>query len=171
MLATHLDTLRGWSPRRWVVALASAVGTVLLIGLPTVLIPNPVFGRAIPTTWWNWPALVAAAVLSGLLVATYVRDSTLPAGLQNADTEESGTRRGMVGGVLTFFAVGCPVCNKVVLLALGSAGAMQWFAPVQPLLAVAAVVALAWALHTRLRGERACRVAPAPRRSDVDVRS
>ena len=49
-----------------------------------------------------------------------------------------------------------PVCNKIVLLAIGSAGAMQWFAPIQPLLAVAAVFALAWALHVRLRGERSC---------------
>ena len=73
MLAAHLDTLRGWSPRRWVVAAVSALATILVIGLPTVLIPNPVFGREVPTVWWNWPALLVAAVLSGLLVATYVR--------------------------------------------------------------------------------------------------
>ena len=151
MLRSDLLVLRGWGARRRVVAALAAVGTVLLIGLPTVLIPNPVFGREIPMTWWAWPTLLLAALLSGLLTATYVREPGLP-----TLGEEDGTRSGMVGGVLTFFAVGCPVCNKVVLLALGSAGAMQWFAPVQPLLAVAAVVALAWALHTRLQGERAC---------------
>lgn len=151
MLSGHLQTLRSWTPRRWAVAGLATLGTVVLIGVPTVLIPNPVFGREIPMTWWAWPTLAAAALLSGLLVATYVR-----APQPTADTDEQGTRRGMVGGVLTFFAVGCPVCNKVVLLALGSAGAMQWFAPVQPLLAVAAVLALAWSLHTRLRGERSC---------------
>ena len=161
MLAAHLQTLRGWSPRRWVVALVCAVGTVLLIGLPTVLIPNPVFGREVPTVWWNWPALLVAAALSGLLVATYVRAPGPPAGSAAAGTDESGSRRGMLGGVLTFFAVGCPVCNKVVLLALGSSGAMQWFAPVQPVLAVGAAAALVWALHTRLTGERACAVAAA----------
>ncbi|MFN2320602.1 MAG: hypothetical protein ABR500_13095 [Dermatophilaceae bacterium] len=171
MLAAHLDTLRGWGARRWAVAVASTLGTILLIGLPTVLIPNPVFGREIPTTWWNWPALLAAAVLSGLLVATYVRQSTPLGVLENTDTEESGSRRGMIGGVLTFFAVGCPVCNKIVLIALGTSGAMQWFAPVQPLLAVAAVAALVWALHTRLRGERACKVTPAPTTLDPALRS
>jgi MFS family permease len=160
MLAAHLDTLRGWSPRRWVVAAVSALATILVIGLPTVLIPNPVFGREVPTVWWNWPALLVAAVLSGLLVATYVRQSTPLGELDNAETEETGSRRGMVGGVLTFFAVGCPVCNKIVLLALGTSGAMQWFAPVQPILAVAAVAALVWALHARLRGERSCAVRP-----------
>jgi cobalamin synthase len=155
VLTAHLETLRVWEPRRWAVAAVGALATLLVIGLPTVLIPNPVFGRAIPATWWSWPALLVAAALSGLLAATYVRRSpgTTQRGVQ---PEEAGTRTGMVGGVLAFFAVGCPVCNKLVLLALGSAGAMQWFAPVQPLLAVAAVLALAWALHTRLRGERAC---------------
>ncbi|KAB7746633.1 hypothetical protein GA707_02220 [Nostocoides sp. F2B08] len=148
--------LRGWSPRRWLVAALAALGTVLLIGLPTVLIPNPVFGREIPMTWWAWPTLLVAAALSGLLTATYVRQPNL-SGLE----EDDGTKSGMVGGVLTFFAVGCPVCNKVVLVALGSAGAMQWFAPLQPVLAVAAVAALAWALHVRLRGERACALTPA----------
>lgn len=63
---------------------------------------------------------------------------------------------GTVGAVTTFFAVGCPVCNKIVLLALGYAGALQWFAPVQPFLAALAVLALAWALHARLTGEREC---------------
>lgn len=172
MLTTHLDTLRTWSTRRWAVALASTVATVLVIGLPTVLIPNSVFGREVPTLWWNWPVLAVAALLSGLLAATYVRNSPRPAaslaadaGGANADdamSDEAGTRSGMVGGVLTFFAVGCPVCNKIVLLALGASGAMQWFAPVQPLLALGAVGALLWALHTRLRGERACPVRPAP---------
>jgi hypothetical protein len=148
--------LRAWGPRRWAAAALAALGTVLLIGLPTVLIPNPVFGREIPMTWWAWPTLLLAAVLSGLLTATYVREP----GLRSPD-EEDGTRSGMVGGVLTFFAVGCPVCNKVVLIALGSAGAMQWFAPLQPVLAVVAVAALAWALHVRLRGERSCALTPA----------
>jgi len=151
MLSAHVDTLRTWTSRRWAAAAVGTVATILVIGLPTVLIPNPVFGREIPMTWWAWPALLGSAVLSGLLSSTYVRAP------QPSGQEDQGTRRGMVGGVLTFFAVGCPVCNKIVLLALGSAGAMQWFAPVQPLIAAAAVAALAWALHTRLRGERACR--------------
>ena len=59
------------------------------------------------------------------------------------------------------FAVGCPVCNKVVLLALGSSGALTWFAPVQPLLAVLSIAGLAWALRVRLTNQRACRAQPA----------
>ena len=52
--------------------------------------------------------------------------------------------------------MGCPVCNKLVLLALGSAGALTWFEPVQPVLQVLAIALLAWALRRRLRGELSC---------------
>ena len=45
-----------------------------------------------------------------------------------------------LAGAVTYLAVGCPVCNKVVLVALGTSGALSWFAPVQPLLGLAAVV-------------------------------
>jgi hypothetical protein len=63
--------------------------------------------------------------------------------------------------VLTFFAVGCPVCNKLVLIALGSAGAITWFEPIQPVLQAVAVALLGWALFARLEGERFCPVTPA----------
>ena len=44
----------------------------------------------------------------------------------------------------------------LALLALGYAGALQWFAPVQPVLGVIGLVLLVWALDRRLRGEIAC---------------
>jgi hypothetical protein len=67
-----------------------------------------------------------------------------------------------VGGLVSFFAVGCPVCNKLVLLALGASGAISWFAPVQPFLAAASIVLMVWALRTRLRNVTSCAV-PGPR--------
>ena len=60
--------------------------------------------------------------------------------------------------MLTLFAVGCPVCNKVVLLALGSSGALAWFEPIQPLLQLAAIGLLVWALLTRLNKAAVCAV-------------
>lgn len=151
-LLTALGTLRSWSARRWLVAAATAVATAVFIGVPTDLIPNPVFGRDVPVTWWAWPSLAVSSVLAGLLTATYVRSPVDP----EAPGAESSRRRGLAGGLLTFFAVGCPVCNKLVLLALGYAGAMTWFQPVQPVLQVIAVALLGLALVQRLRGELAC---------------
>lgn len=159
--------MREWSVRRWVVAAVGAVGTVLVVAVPTAMIHTPVFGRAVAVTWWSWPVLLATAVLSGLLLATYVREPGLEpvvaGGGTTASQAPAGADRpsklGMAGGALTFFAVGCPVCNKIALLALGSAGALQWFAPIQPVLAVGALALLAYSLRVRLRGERACPVA------------
>lgn len=126
---------------------------MLAVGIPTDLVPNPIFGRETPPTWWSWPALAVSAVLAGLLAATYV-NAPAPAG-------DADARRGAAGGLLTFFAVGCPVCNKVVLVALGSAGAMTWFEPVQPFLQLVAIGLLAWALDTRIRTQSACSLEPA----------
>lgn len=151
-----------WSRRRWLTALAAAVATVLVVGVPTVLIPNPVFGRDIPPTAWAWPVLLLTSVLGGLLLATYVRDPRVAEPTDNTDNTDKAGKAGGLGGLLAYFAVGCPVCNKLVLLALGYSGALQWFAPAQPVLAAGGVVLLVWALRARLRGEIACSVPPAP---------
>ncbi len=58
--------------------------------------------------------------------------------------------------------MGCPVCNKLVLLALGYTGAIQFFEPVQPYLAAGAIALLAWALAARVRRERACALRTSP---------
>ena len=117
--------LQSWSPRRWVTAAAAGVIVALLVGLPTDVIPNPVFGRPVPVTWWSYPVLVFTAVLGGILAATYVRDPELPAntGSAGAADDERIARTGGFGGLLSFFAVGCPVCNKLVVIALGTVGA------------------------------------------------
>ena len=129
-----------WTPRRLGAAVGGAILTALAIGLPTVVIPNSLFGRAVPVTWWSYPVLATAALLSGLLLATYVADPR-PAGADSGPgpdpvEDRSGSRRGAAAAALSFFAVGCPVCNKLVLLALGSSGALTWFAPAQPVLAL-----------------------------------
>lgn len=155
---TPLCVLRTWGARRWLVAGAVAIGFGLLLGVSTVLIPNALFARDIPTVAWNYPVWIATSTLVGLLTATYVRQ---PTGEPMSATERPASRMGMAGGLLAWFAVGCPVCNKIALLALGYSGAITWFAPVQPFLAVAALVLTALALWLRLRGEVACAVAPA----------
>lgn len=138
-----------WSPKRWIVAVVTAVLSGVLISLPTAIIENPVFGRDVAVTSWSIPVVILTAIISGLIVATYIRND------QSVE-EERSIKIGGTGAFLSFLAVGCPVCNKIALVALGYSGALQYFAPVQPYLALFGVGLLMYALRQRLKGEVAC---------------
>ena len=125
--------------------------TYIIIAIPTAIIKNPIFGREVGVTSWSIPVLIFTSILSGLLFATYVRN-------ENYLPEERSAKIGSVGAFFSFLAVGCPVCNKVALIALGTSGAMQYFAPVQPYLALFGIVFLLYALQKRLVGESMCSV-------------
>ena len=158
VVVLEFEALKGWTSARWRFAAAMSTVSALAIGLPTDVIPNPVFGRqGTPVEPWAIPVLAVTAVLSGLLFATYVQ-----AGVADKTDDVAAldrpSRFGSLGGLLSFFAVGCPICNKVVVIALGTSGALTWFAPVQPYLGVFALGLLAWALRIRLRGDVACTV-------------
>jgi hypothetical protein len=157
--------VRHWPRRRWVVAVVGGLVTGLLVALPTAVIPNPVFGREIGVTWWSYPVVIVTAILGGLLIATYVRPRQPEPGSGDVaapDELDRASKLGMAGALVTFFAVGCPVCNKLVLLALGTSGAITWFAPIQGYLALASVALMVVALRARLRGEIACSVPSRP---------
>lgn len=151
--------MRTWTWRQWWVAVLTAWASVLLLGIPTDLVDTPLFGRSVPPTAWAWPVLLVTAGLTGLLAATYVR----PVPRSALSERDDGVRAGTVAALLAFFAVGCPVCNKLALVALGASGAMQWFAPLQPLLAVAGIGVLLWVLRRRLASSQACPVPTARR--------
>ena len=137
-----------WSARRWTAGLAAGAVTFLVLGWVSAVLPNPVIGRSVPATEWAMAALLITSVLSGMLAATYVRSRQVP--------DEGTARRGALGAALAYVAIGCPVCNKLVLLAVGSTGAVQYVAPVQPYVAIVGIALLAWALVVRLRAEAAC---------------
>ena len=152
-----------WSVRRWVVAAAVAAGTYLFFGLSTAVLANPVFGRSVPPTTWAPNVLIATAILSGLLSATYVRNvgrAPIQLAAIGEATEPATTSRtaraGAAGSLLAYLAIGCPVCNKLALLLLGSTGALNLYAPIQPYLGAIGIALLALALVIRLRGEISC---------------
>ena len=130
-------------------AVSVAVLTYFVIALPTAVIDNPIFGREIAPTNWSVTVVVVTSILTGLLTATYVKN-------QFSDENPRQLRVGGAGALLSFFAVGCPVCNKLALIALGYSGAIQYFAPIQPYLAVAGIALLAYSLRMRLNNEYSC---------------
>lgn len=164
-----------WPGRTWAWALVASAGTAVLIGVPTVMIPNNIFGRDIPVVWWNYPVWILTSLLAGMLIATYIRTGPSKKAAQasaaeavSADdgtdsdddlTDPTSQKQGKLaigGSLLGWFAVGCPVCNKFALLALGYSGAITWFAPIQPFLGLAGLGLTAAALLLRLRGLVSC---------------
>lgn len=138
-----------WSAKRWIVAITTAIATALIISLPTAVIENPVFGRDVEVTSWSIPVVLITSVISGLILATYVKNDT-------SVDEEKSIKIGGAGAFFSFLAVGCPVCNKIALIALGYSGALQYFAPLQPYMAAVGVGLLMYALRKRLNGELMC---------------
>ena len=157
------QALRGWNARRWWAAVVAGVITALIVAVPTAVIPTPIFGRSIEPTWWSYPVVLLTGLLGGLVFATYVRADDAsgdqpPQESVPTDPADRPSKVALAGGFLAYLAVGCPVCNKLVLLALGASGAVTWFAPFQGVLALASLVMLGWAFIIRLRGEVACPV-------------
>lgn len=136
--------------RRILIGAVAAVATALVIGVPTGIIHTPWYTRMTPVLWWNYPVWALSAILTGALVATYVKDPARP-----VPVTQSG--KTFAGGMLSLFAVGCPICNKLVVMAIGVSGALNWFAPVQPVLAGGSLGLLTYAVWARRRTALACR--------------
>jgi len=147
-------------------AVAWALGSLIVFGLTSAIIPNPVFGRQIPPEPFAIAVWVLSASLMGLIGATYSapRVTSSPASgpamsmtLQPVDvtSERRAGRLGTVAGFGAFLAIGCPVCNKVALVLLGTSGALTIWAPLQPILGAASLVLLAATLAWRFRSRRA----------------
>lgn len=131
----------GW---RWRRGLLAAVLSALVVGVPTDVIDTDWFTRMTPVRWWEYPVLALTAVLTGVWFATV-----------RAGSDERG-RVGVLGTtVLSTLAVGCPVCNKIVIGLLGVSGALGVWAPIQPVLAVVSLAVLGAAVVVRWR-RRGC---------------
>lgn len=147
-------TIRSTLDRRfWIVATLGAAVSLVLLGLVSAIIPNPVFARTIPPDGPAIAVWVASAPLMGLLLATSLSPPRSASVVPGRDYTGSGLT---LGSLATFFAIGCPVCNKIVLLALGTIGALTVFAPIQPLIGIGSLVLLAatvrWSLRRRASG-------------------
>src|SRR5699024_1578763 len=84
------QALRAWTARQWFTALVAGTVVALVIGVATVLIPNPLFARDIPTVPWNYPVWIITSALMGLLVATYVQPSS-PSAARGGTQDEPGS--------------------------------------------------------------------------------
>jgi hypothetical protein len=148
-----LATLRLFGPRAWLLAMAMTAGALAAIAIPAeIAVDTPLFQRMTAVRPQDYAVWVASGGLAGLTAGTYA--------VASAPDRTGG--RVAAGGVLSFVAVGCPVCNKVVVAAIGTSGALSWFAPLQLPIGVASLGVLAWALWLRCRSVLACAVPATP---------
>ena len=136
-LALALGT---FTPKAWVIAtLAAAIGLVV-IGLPTAIYENLFFVRMTPVRAQDYVIWVVSSVLIGLTVGSYFTGGS-----------KAGEEKLLSGSVLSVLAVGCPICNKPVVLLLGTSGALTFFAPIQLYIGIASVLLLGWTLLLRAK--------------------
>ncbi len=124
-------------------AAAASLLVALLIGIPTDVLPNPWFTRMTPVRTLDLVLWPVTSILTGALLATYL----LPA----ACVRRTPGTAGIASGTLGWLAIGCPICNKLVVGAIGITGALNVFAPLQPVLGLLGVMIAATGLTLRLR--------------------
>lgn len=132
------------------VAMAATAAVAVVVGVPSAVLANPFFVRMSPVPWWSYAVWALTAALSGVLAATYVD--------RRATIAVAPGRAGILANVASVLAVGCPVCNKLVVAAVGITGALNVWAPIQPLIGAGSLALLGWALWRRLTTMRSCPV-------------
>lgn len=135
--------------RFFVVAAAAAVLIAVVSAIPTAIIANPWFTRMTPVYADQYFFWLGTSVLAGALLATYLPGRSL-----------RGSVGGAGGGALAYLAIGCPICNKLIVGLLGVSGALSYFQPIQPFLGGVGLVLVAAALAYRMRdlSRGSCRV-------------
>lgn len=131
------------TPRFALVAALSSVVVGLLAAIPTAIIANPWFTRMTPIYANQYFFWMTTSVAAGALIASYF-----------AGAPPSRSGGGIGGGLLGYLAVGCPICNKLIVGLLGASGAMSYFAPIQPLLGALGLMLVCLALAYRMRDLR-----------------
>lgn len=103
------------------------ISLILLFGIPTALIPNPIipYVRMIPPTHLDYAFLF---IVGGLL-AFYVSFSTTP---------KTNLPVG-VASVAGFISFACPICNYLLVAALGFPFVLSVIEPLRPVLGIVSI--------------------------------
>mgnify|MGYP006279401861 FL=1 len=137
-IATNVTSFRVRPAR----AIGVSVGSLLLFGVVTGLLPNPVYVRMVPRTGLDYLFLVLTAGFLGLY--TYQRQTE-----KQPDDKTAG-----VSAALGFLAFGCPTCNALLLALFSNSAWLAYFDPLRPVLGGISVLLFAGLLYVRSR--RSC---------------
>jgi len=121
-----------------------AIVAAVLMGVPADLIDTRFFGRPVEIRAIDYGIWAITSALIGLVFSIRLPET-------QHQLHEQSSLRTMWGGLVSFLAVGCPVCNHLVVALVGTSGALSWWAPVQPVVGMLAIALLGWTLRMRLR--------------------
>lgn len=131
--------------QRFVKSLSVGIGSFLLFGAVTGLVPNPIYVRMVERSSADYLFLVAPSVF----VAAFVYQRSLA----EEPTGDRFAAGGIVGGFLAF---SCPICNAVLLLLFSSSALMTYFDPLRPYLGVVSVGLFGGLLYYQRRSCTRC---------------
>ncbi|MCI0562185.1 MAG: hypothetical protein MN733_27180 [Nitrososphaera sp.] len=121
---------------------AYSIGLLLLFGIPTALLSNPIipYIRPIMATPFDYIFLFTTSLLGGVYMA-------IPSRSCAKDRTASG------GALLGFLAFGCPTCNYLLVLLLGYTLLLDVFDPLRPAIGLVSMVFLLYAINKKAEGK------------------
>jgi hypothetical protein len=130
------------SRKRLAKSIGVGVGSFVVFGVVTDLIPTPLYIRDVPRTELDYLFLGLTAAF--LALYTFQRPA------QGCDDDKSAAASTVVG----FLAFGCPTCNAILLALFSNSALLTYFDPLRPLLGVVGVALFAGLLY--VRSQRTC---------------
>jgi len=130
------------------VALLAFAGFVLLFGIPTALIPTPWFTRMISARSSDYVFLLLNSALIGAYVGVHA--------YEKHEKSKKGDVMATTGGIANIFAVGCPICNKVLVALLGASAVMAYIEPIRVWLGIFSAGLVGVALWFKVKNVKAC---------------
>ena len=115
---------------------ATAAAMFVLLGTVAALWSNPFFTRMTPAGALE----VALLLLQSLLAGVFVGLPRSPCGKRTAGA----------GAIIGFLGIACPVCNKLLVLLIGSALLLEYFEPIRLYVALGGALLLAAAVWLKL---------------------
>lgn len=120
----------------------SGLSFFLFFGIVTSIIPNAWFTRMILIQTLDWVFLVISSLLIGAYMTVH---------LYKKKNSSSCNITATAGGVGSFFAFACPICNQLLVILFGATALLTYFEPYRPVLGFVSNGLLAGALYWRTK--------------------
>ncbi len=122
-------------------AIIFSIGFFIVLGIVTVLIPNKFFVRMAQINYLDYIFLVLTSILLGTYVSFYR--------YQKKHSNKTCTAAAYGGGIFGFLGFGCVVCNKLLVLLLGVAGALTYVEPYRPFIGSVGIGLMSYAVYNK----------------------